>query len=370
MKLFRIVIVLLIPLAFNSLSRAQAPNLGVASTYALFTVTGAIANNGSSVVKGNIGTNSGELTGFPPGMVIGETNIENAASLQAAADVMAAYAELSALDCASATPISASIGGQTLIPGVYCQSVPASASDLTGTLTLDGQGDPNAVFIIKLNGALSTATGSSIVLINGASFENVYFQVDGAVNLGIGSVFKGTIIANGAISLLTGASLQGRALSTAGRINLDANNVNTTPDLTPLIFSNASTYVQGNQRDVVVRIFNIGDGATTGPVTFEISKITPAFTIAISPNATSSAVTGQTTVDNTEWTIVEQSARYLITLKDGLSIPDGGNKAIVIQVTADGSTKAQANVTARIFTDTGGEAPDTNNTSIYLISIE
>ncbi len=143
-----------------------------------------------------------------------------------------------------------------------------------------------------------------------------------------------------------------------------------TPDLTPLIFSNASTYVQGNQRDVVIRIFNIGDAATSGPVSFEISKIQPAFTIAIDPNATSSTVTGQTTVNNTEWTITEQAGRYLITLNNGLSIPANGNKAIVIQVTASGTTKAQANITALIFTGTGGETNDANNSSVYRISIQ
>uniref|UniRef100_UPI00359492BE ice-binding family protein n=1 Tax=Persicitalea sp. TaxID=3100273 RepID=UPI00359492BE len=117
----------------------------------------------------------------------------------------------------------------TLTPGVYCQTGPAAATDLTGVLTLDGGGDPNAVFIIKLNGAFSTATGSSILLTNGASAANVFFQVNGAVILGISSTFSGTIIANGAISLLTGASLLGRALSLGGAINLDTNVVNVPP---------------------------------------------------------------------------------------------------------------------------------------------
>jgi hypothetical protein len=151
---------------------------------------------------------------------------------------------------------------------------------------------------------------------------------------------------------------------------LDNNIVNGTPDLTPLIFSNASTYTQNDQRDVVVTIFNIGNAATTGPLTFEISKILPAFTIAVNASATSTTVTGQTNVNNTEWAFVEQTARYLVTLNNGLSIPANGSRSIVIQVGATGSTKAQANVTSRIFTDAGGETPDTNNSSTYLISID
>ncbi len=241
MKRLFIILTLVTALTFPNLSFGQAPNLGTASSYALFTAVGAFGNNGATMVTGNVGTNSGAFTGFPPGVVIGETHVADAASQQAANDVISAYNQLTALDCAAASPISASIGGLTLTPGVYCQSGPASASDLTGVLTLDGGGDPNAIFIIKLSGAFSTATNSSIVLINGASFENVYFQVNGAVNLGIGSMFGGTILANGAISLLTGASLQGRALSIAGAINLNANTVNA-PAPSPVLLSSFSVH--------------------------------------------------------------------------------------------------------------------------------
>lgn len=369
MKQLFVILTLVTALTFPNLSLGQAPNLGTASSYALFTVTGAFDNTGATVVKGDIGTNAGALTGFPPGNVTGTTNVANAASLQAANDVIAANNQLTAATCGPTT-IGNSLGGLILAPGVFCQTGPAAATDLAGVLTLDGGGNPNAVFIIKLNGAFSTATGSSIVLTNGASFENVYFQVDGAVNIGIGSVFRGTVLANGAISLLTGASLQGRALSIAGAINLDNNIVNGSPDLTPLIFSNSSTYTQNDQRDVVITIFNIGNAATTGVLTFEISKILPAFTIAVNGSAASTTVTGQTNVKNFEWTFVEQTARYLVTLNNGLSIPANGSKSIVIQVSATGSTKAQANITSRIFTGAGGETPDTNNSYTYLISID
>ncbi len=229
MKQLFTILTLVIPLAFPNLSFGQtAPDLGTASTFAVFTAVGAFTNTGATVVTGDVGTNSGAFTGFPPGTVIGNTQVANAASLQAANDVISANNQLTAATCGPTT-IGNSLGGLTLTPGVYCQTGPAAATDLTGVLTLDGGGDPNAVFIIKLNGAFSTATNSSILLVNGASAANVFFQVNGAVNLGINSTFSGTIIANGAISLLTGASLLGRALSLAGAINLDTNVVNVPP---------------------------------------------------------------------------------------------------------------------------------------------
>ncbi|QDK80198.1 DUF3494 domain-containing protein [Spirosoma sp. KCTC 42546] len=214
-------------LAFQRISFAQAPNMGTSASYALFTVAGAFTNTGASIVRGDIGTNVGALTGFPPGTVTGQTNVANATSAQVATDVSSAYTALTNVACASA--VSPSLGGLTLTPGVYCQSGPAGASTLAGNLTLDAQGNANAVFIIKLTGALSTATGSGILLTNGASFANVYFQVDGAVNLGLNSLFRGTILANGAISLLAGAALEGRGLSIAGAINLNTNRVSNSP---------------------------------------------------------------------------------------------------------------------------------------------
>lgn len=245
MKPLLSILALFITLIFPNLSLGQAPNLGTASNFALFTAAGAFTNSGASVVTGNIGTNAGALTGFPPGTVTGTINVANAASLQAANDVIAANNQLTAAACGP-NPIGNSIGGLTLTPGVYCQTGPAAATDLTGVLTLDGGGNPNAVFIIKLSGAFSTATGSSVVLTNGATADNVFFQVNGADNIGINSMFSGTIIADGAISLLTGASLQGRALSIAGAINLNTNVVNVplAPSPVSLISFNAQKEAQ------------------------------------------------------------------------------------------------------------------------------
>lgn len=201
-------------LTLSGASFGQAPNLGSASGFALFTANGAFSNVGASVVTGDVGTNVGAYTAFPPGTLVGQPYLPGSTQAQqAATDVAAAYNSLASAACT--TTILPELGGQTLTPGVSCQNT-ATATSLNGILTLNGAG----TYIIRLNSALTTATSSSIVLTNGATFDNVFFQVNGAVDVGIGSVFKGTILANGAIRLLEGSSLEGRGLSIGGAISV------------------------------------------------------------------------------------------------------------------------------------------------------
>ena len=200
----------------------QAPDLGSASDFAVFTSVGAFTNIGPSSVMGDIGTGVGAFAGFPPGVVLGEIHVADIVSAIAAVDVELAYSEMSTITCG---PVLGTLlgNGQILTPDVYCLG---AASTLDGNLFLDGQGDPNAIFIFKIDGALSTTTNSNVVLINGATFCNIYWQINGAVALGENSGFQGTILANGAISSLDGAALFGRALSRAGAINMHGNFVN------------------------------------------------------------------------------------------------------------------------------------------------
>jgi hypothetical protein len=211
--LLSLVFILLI--SFHIKNFAQAPNLGTTATYVLFTTAGAITNTGSTLLTGDVGTNVGAFTGSPT--VVGQTQVANAASAQAASDLSTAYSNLNAVTCGIVlgTPFGNS---QVLTGGVYCQG---TAATLNGNLILDGQCNPNTIFIFKIDGALSTNTSSNIILINSASVNNVFWLVTGALNLGTGSVFRGTAIAGGAISILTGATLKGRGLTTAGQILTD-----------------------------------------------------------------------------------------------------------------------------------------------------
>src|ERR1700722_5970999 len=130
---------------------AQTPNLGTAANFALFSSVGAVGNTGISQITGNVGTNSGPITGF--GNVNGVMHIADAATAQAVTDLQAAWLYLTTLTpTAVIGPVLGS--GQTLFAGVYAG---AAATSVVGALTFDAQGNPNAVFVITTGGALTTA---------------------------------------------------------------------------------------------------------------------------------------------------------------------------------------------------------------------
>ncbi len=206
-------------------SRGQtAPALGAASSFALFTAVGAFDNVGPTLVQGDIGTNGGQFSGFPLGVVNGNIHIADTYSTQAATDVQAAFAQLSGVACV--VPLAV-YGGpvnnpQVLTPNSYCVG---QATTLAGNLILDAQNNPNALFFLRVSGSLTTAEGSTVTLVNGASANNVYWQVIGRVDLGQNSIFRGTLLVDGAINLVQGATLLGRGLSRGGAITLDNNTV-------------------------------------------------------------------------------------------------------------------------------------------------
>jgi len=199
---------------------SQSPNLGSLTNMAMFTNVGAFSNSGPSSVLGDIGTNSGAISGFPPGIVNGQTFIEDPTTLMASADVTLLYNSLAAIPCG--TPLGSVLGGnQILTPDVYCLG---AASTLNGNLFLDAEGDPNAIFIFNIDGAFSVSALSNLILINSASARNIYWRINGAFELGAYSVFRGTLVVNGAIELLNNASLLGRGLSKVGAITLNSSN--------------------------------------------------------------------------------------------------------------------------------------------------
>ena len=294
----------LICLLFHpNVSFGQAPNLGTTSSFAAFTAVGAFTNTGASLVTGDVGTNVGAFTGFPPGMVIGQTHVADVVSATAAADVALAYSNLASRTCGSV--ISTTLGsGQTLTPGVYCLG---AASTLNGNLILDASGDPNGLFIFLIDGALSTTTLSSISLIS-TSACNVFWQVNGQVDLGAGSTFVGTILANGAINLLEAAQLNGKALSQAGAISLNNNIVNSVMNPTHSKITGPTTLCAGGS---IVLSGNVNGtwstGATSPTITVTAagdyfvtntnacgSVTSNHIVVALSPPPVASTITGPT----------------------------------------------------------------------------
>jgi len=193
----------------------QTINLGTASGFVLFSSNGAVGNTGISQLTGNVGTNVGSSTTF--GNVNGIMQNNNGATAQCAADLLIAYNQLNTLvSNFSHAPLVGN--GESLVTGVY--NIPGS-STLDGNLTLDANNDPNAVFVFQIQGTFSTSANSKVILVNGAKACNVFWKVEGLVTLGTNSVMKGTVIANNAaIAISSGASLEGRALTTAGAVNI------------------------------------------------------------------------------------------------------------------------------------------------------
>jgi len=181
-----------------------------------------VTSTGDTVLNGNLGVYPGTaVTGFnPPGIVNGTMFSGGTTAMQAQNDALSAYNTLTVLS--GATPIVTDLGGLTLTPGVYSFS---SSAQLTGTLTLNAEGNPNAQFIFQIGSTLTTASGAEINLENGAQADAVAWQVGSSATLGTGTEFDGAILADQSITLDTGANLTGQAVALNGAVTLDDNHV-------------------------------------------------------------------------------------------------------------------------------------------------
>jgi len=217
-------------------------NLGINSEFAIFTIVGNILNTGNSTqVTGNVGIETGTVD-FGNGKVCGQIHLADSISRIASMDLINLNKDLT--NNVSDSTISTTFGyGQVLCPRVYSFG---AALVLTGELILDAQGDPNALFIFKIGGALKTAPYSKIILKNGASMCNIYWQVVGAITIEENSEFRGNIVCTGAIILEDNSSLHGRALSIAGAITLEKNvKVNILPSPTVTVIQPTNKITTG-----------------------------------------------------------------------------------------------------------------------------
>lgn len=198
-------------------AEATSISWGTASSFAVLGST-TVTSTGDTVVNGDLGVSSGTaVTGFPPGIVTGEIHAGDAAAGQAHADAATAYGVLMLL--AADTNLSGTdLGSRTLAPGVYKFD---TSAQLTGDLVLDGEGD----YVFLIGSTLTTASGSSIQAINGARWENVFFQVGTSATLGADTTFLGSIIADASVTLVTGADVDGHVFGLNGAVSLDNSHI-------------------------------------------------------------------------------------------------------------------------------------------------
>ncbi|HSH04600.1 MAG TPA: ice-binding family protein [Anaerolineae bacterium] len=197
------------------------PSLGTAKNFAVLGGS-TVTNTGSTVVTGNLGVWPGTaVTGFPPGIVNGSIEHGNAVTQQAQSDVMVAYNDLAGRAC-DVDLSGTDLGGLTLTEGVYCFS---SSAQLTGPLVLDAEGNAAALFIFQIASTLTTASNSSVQVINNGTECNIFWQVGSSATLGTSTVLDGNILALTSITLNTDANVSGRTLARNGAVTIDTNDI-------------------------------------------------------------------------------------------------------------------------------------------------
>lgn len=182
-----------------------------------------VTNTGPTVVTGDVGVSPGAaITGFPPGIATGVLQGGNAAAATAQSDLTTGFNAAAATACG--TNLSGQdLGGLVLTPGVYCFD---TSAQLTGNLTLNFLGNPNAAFLFRTGSTLTTASNSSVLAINtgGAGcLPNINFVIGSSATLGTTTNFAGNILALTSITLNTGANVRGRVLARNGAVTLDSN---------------------------------------------------------------------------------------------------------------------------------------------------
>jgi hypothetical protein len=221
-RLAGIALAMLAVFALPTAAQAAPVGLGTAGPFVVLGGT-KVTNVGPSVLNGNLGISPGtELEGFGlPAVINGSTHATDEVAAQAQLDLTTAYDAAAGQPVLPANDLSGEdLGGLKLSPGTYRYN---AAALMTGALTLDAEGDPNAEFVFQIGSQLTTESASSVVLVNGASPCNVYWQVGSSAVLGTTTSFQGTLMALTSISLNSQATVVGRMLARNGQVSLIEN---------------------------------------------------------------------------------------------------------------------------------------------------
>jgi hypothetical protein len=226
-RLAGIALAMVVVFALPAAAQAAPVGLGTADPFVVLGAT-KVTNVGPSVLNGDLGISPGtELEGFGlPAVINGDTHATNEVAAKAQLDLTTAYKVAAEQPVLPANDLSGTdLGERKLAPGTYRYN---AAALLTGALTLDAEGDPNAEFVFQIGSQLTTESASSVLLVNGASPCNVYWQVGSSADLGTTTAFQGTLMALTSISLKNGATVLGRMLARNGQVSL-INNTLTRP---------------------------------------------------------------------------------------------------------------------------------------------
>jgi hypothetical protein len=223
---------LLLVLAATPAAAADPVGLGTATSFAVLAGSG-ITNTGATTITGDVGTfPTTAQTGFSAVTLVGTNHHGDAVTQGAKDDLVTAYDD--AAGRTPATPHVVELGGETLLAGVYT----GPTFGLTGTLTLDAQGDPDAQFVFQAGSTLIAEVGSRVLLVNGASPCRVVWQVGSSATFKTGTRFAGDVLAYTSISAQAGATFAGRLLARNGAVTLQRNTITngacyTAPAATP-----------------------------------------------------------------------------------------------------------------------------------------
>lgn len=209
--------------SFTTSACAQAlVDLGSAGNFAVLAGS-TLTSTGPTSVTGDLGVSPGTaIVGFPPGIANGGQHAGDPTAAQGIADLTTGYDDAAGRTLCAVT-VSGNLGGQTLTPGLYAST--SSLEISSGDLTLDALGDEDAVFIFQMASTLTTTAGRQVVLSGGAKASNVFWQVGTSATLGTTTAFEGTLMADQAITLNSGATLNGRLLARIAAVSLDSNTV-------------------------------------------------------------------------------------------------------------------------------------------------
>ncbi|MEQ8548906.1 MAG: ice-binding family protein [Cyclobacteriaceae bacterium] len=199
--------------------------VALSGTSALAILAGAsITNTGSTNITGDLALSPGSsIDGFPPGEYTGVLHVNDNIATQAKLDLTKAYNDAAGRTSTDIMTLSGNIGGLTLTPGLYKSTSSLAVS--SGDVTFDAKGNAEAVFIIQIATTLTTTSGRQVILAGGAKASNIFWQVGSSATFGTTSVFKGIVMASQSITFNTGATLDGKALTSTGSVTLEGNTI-------------------------------------------------------------------------------------------------------------------------------------------------